>query len=85
MQHRLAPEVLVFAAEADHPEWAQATVHALDDGDGGRAELLAHDREHRYLRSDLDESADAVGPAALRRGREAILTAVRAALDSARS
>ncbi|MBK7396485.1 MAG: hypothetical protein IPJ34_09350 [Myxococcales bacterium] len=47
--------------------------------------LVIDDREHRYLRSDLDESADAVGPAALRRGREAILTAVRAALDSARS
>ncbi|MBK7396484.1 MAG: hypothetical protein IPJ34_09345 [Myxococcales bacterium] len=57
MQHRLAPEVLVFAAEADHPEWAQATVHALDDGDGGRAELLAHDREQAFDQRALVDRA----------------------------
>ncbi len=44
--------------------------------------LVIGDREHRYLRSDLDETVDAAGPAALRRGRDAILAAVRAALDA---
>lgn len=47
--------------------------------------LVIDDREHRYLRSDLDEAVTDAGPAALRRGRDAILAAVRAALDAARS